>query len=85
MPAQSCAVQTIQGQTEDRTPRIAMSKLTPDMRIALSMEEIARYLGEISQMLGDLAARPNVDNDQLKKIATAAAEIERIVPVLLQR
>ena len=62
-----------------------MSDLTPDMRIAASMEDISRYLGEIKQMLQDLSARPNVDNGQLAKIATAVAEIQRLVPALLKR
>ena len=62
-----------------------MSDLTPDMRIAASMEDISRYLGEIKQMLQDLSARPNVDNAQLAKIATAIAEIQRIVPAMLKR
>ncbi|CAN0484087.1 unnamed protein product [Phaeothamnion confervicola] len=55
------------------------------MRIATSMEDISRYLGEIKQMLQDLSARPNVDNSQLAKIATAITEIQRLVPALLQR
>jgi hypothetical protein len=62
-----------------------MSDLTPDMRIARSMEDISRYLGEIKQMLQDLSARPEIDNRQLAKIATAVAEIQRLVPALLQR
>ncbi len=40
---------------------------TPDMRIADSMEQIARYIGEIKQMLQDLSARPDVDNAQLQR------------------
>ena len=62
-----------------------MSDLTPDMRIARSMEDISRYLGEIKQMLQDLSAQPKIDNRQLTKIATAVAEIQRLVPALLQR
>jgi hypothetical protein len=49
------------------------------------MEDISRYLDEISQMLQQLAARPEVDNDQLARIATATAEIQRINPALLHR
>lgn len=62
-----------------------MSDLTPDKRIATSMEDISRYLGEIKQMLQDLSGRPDVDNGQLAKIATAVTEIQRLVPALLQR
>jgi hypothetical protein len=58
---------------------------TPDMRIADSMEQIAGYMDQIKQMLQDLSARPNVDNAQLQRIATAVAEIQRIVPILLMR
>lgn len=58
---------------------------TADMRIADSMEEIERYVGEIRQMLQDLSARSHVDNEQLKRIADAVSEIQRLVPALLQR
>ena len=58
---------------------------TPDMRIADSMEQIAGYMDEIKQMLQDLSARPNVDNAQLQRIATAVSEIQRIVPIMLMR
>jgi hypothetical protein len=53
------------------------------MRVADSMEEISRYVGEIKQMLWDLCARPDVDNKQLAKIATAITEIQEIVPAML--
>jgi len=56
-----------------------------DVRIAHSMEEIARYTSEIKQMLQDLSVRPEVDNAQLQRIANAASEIARIVPALLLR
>lgn len=48
------------------------------------MEDISRYVGEIKQMLQDLSARPEIDNHQLAKIATAVTEIQRLVPALLQ-
>jgi anti-sigma regulatory factor (Ser/Thr protein kinase) len=64
---------------------MGMLELTPDMRIAVSMEEISRYVGEIKQLLQDLAARPEVDNAQLKRIATAVSEIQRVVPAMLLR
>ena len=69
----------------DEMPRMGMLDLTPDMRIAVSMEDISRYVGEISQMLQVLSDRPGVDNEQLRRIATAVSEIERLVPVLLKR
>jgi hypothetical protein len=69
----------------DLMSRIEMQRPTPEMRIAASMEDIARYLGEINQMLKDLGTRPEVDNGQLARIATAVAEIQRLVPALLQR
>jgi hypothetical protein len=62
-----------------------MPELTPDSRIATSMEDISRYVGEIRQLLHDLAARPDVDNAQLAKIATAVGEIQRLIPAMLQR
>jgi anti-sigma regulatory factor (Ser/Thr protein kinase) len=62
-----------------------MPDLTPESRIATSMEDISRYVGEIRQLLQDLAARPAVDNVQLAKIATAVSEIQRLIPALLQR
>jgi anti-sigma regulatory factor (Ser/Thr protein kinase) len=62
-----------------------MPDLTPESRIATSMEDISRYVGEIRQLLQDLAARPDVDNVQLAKIATAVSEIQRLIPALLQR
>ena len=62
-----------------------MSNLTPDTRIAASMEDISRYLGDIKQMLQDLSARPDVDNGRLARIATAITEIQRLIPALLQR
>jgi len=64
---------------------MGMLDLTPEMRIAVSMEEISRYVGEIRQLLQDLSERPDVDNDKLARIAAAASEIRQIVPVLLHR
>ena len=55
------------------------------MRIAISMEDISRYIGEIKQMLQDLSERPDIDNDQLKRIAVAVSEIQRVIPALLMR
>jgi hypothetical protein len=55
------------------------------MRIAVSMEEISRYVGEIKQLLQELSARPDVDNAQLARIATAVTEIQQVVPALLCR
>lgn len=60
-------------------------QLTPEMRIAVSMEEISRYIAEIKELLQDLSARPDVDNAQLAKIAAAVSEISDVVPALLQR
>ena len=68
-----------------RKPRIAMPDLTPEGRIATSMEDISRYLDEIRQLLQELSARPDVDNEQLARIATATVEIQRIIPALLLR
>lgn len=62
-----------------------MSELTPDARIAASMEDISGYMAEIRQLLQDLSARPEIDNDQLRRIATAVAEIQRVIPMMLQR
>lgn len=64
---------------------MGMLELTPEMRIAVSMEEISRYVAEIKQLVQELAARPDVDNDQLGRIATAASEIQRVIPALLLR
>jgi hypothetical protein len=64
---------------------MGMLELTPDMRIAISMEDISRYIGEIKQMLQDLSERPDIDNDQLKRIAVAVSEIQRVIPALLMR
>jgi hypothetical protein len=58
---------------DDRKWPMGTSDLTPDERIAVSMEDISRYVGEIRQLLQDLAARPEVDNDQLTRIATAVS------------
>jgi hypothetical protein len=69
----------------DRKWTMGTSDLTPDERIAVSMGDISRYVGEIKQLLQDLAARPEVDNDQLTRIATAASEIQRVIPALLKR
>ncbi|ETR75949.1 hypothetical protein X566_22080 [Afipia sp. P52-10] len=55
------------------------------MRIAAATEEVSRYVAEIAQMLKDLASRPAIDNDQLTRIATATAEIQQIVVLMLQR
>ena len=60
-------------------------QLTPEMRIAVSMEEISRYVAEIHGLLQELSARPDVDNAQLAKIAAAVSEISDVVPALLQR
>lgn len=49
------------------------------------MESIAGYMREISELLCELAARPETDNAQLKRVADAAAEIERLLPILLKR
>ena len=68
-----------------RKPSIAMPDMTPEGRIATSMEDISRYLGEIKLLLQELSANPEVDNAQLAKIATAVTEIQRIVPAMLQR
>jgi anti-sigma regulatory factor (Ser/Thr protein kinase) len=62
-----------------------MSNLTPDMRIAVSMEDISRYIAEINLLLQDLGARADVDNEQLARIATAVSEIQRVIPALLHR
>lgn len=62
-----------------------MSDVTPEARIAASMEDISRYIGEIKQLLQELAARPDVDNEQLARIAAAASEIERLLPAMLLR
>jgi hypothetical protein len=64
---------------------MGMLELTPDMRIATSMEDISRYIGEIKQLLQDLSLRPDIDNDQLERIATAVSEIQRVIPALLRR
>jgi hypothetical protein len=64
---------------------MGMLELTPDMRIAISMEDISRYIGEIRQMLQDLSERPDIDNDQLKRIAVAVSEIQCVIPALLMR
>ena len=75
----------IKNKKGDWESRMTTSSATPDMRIADSMEQIARYTDEIKQMLQDLSARPDVDNAQLQRIAIAVAEIQRIVPILLMR
>jgi hypothetical protein len=62
-----------------------MPEMTPDIRIAISMEDISRYIGDIKQLLQDLSERPDVDNDQLQRIATAVSEIQRLIPALLLR
>jgi hypothetical protein len=64
---------------------MGMLEVTPDMRIAISMEDISRYIAEIRQLLQDLSERPGVDNDQLERIAIAASEIQRVIPALLLR
>ena len=70
---------------DDWKSRMAMTDSTADMRIADSMQEIARYVGEIKQMLQDLSERPNVDNEQLHRIAIAVSEIQRLIPAMLLR
>ena len=75
----------IKNKKADWESRMTFPGATPDMRIADSMEQIARYTDEIKQMLQDLSARPDVDNAQLQRIAIAVAEIQRIVPILLMR
>jgi hypothetical protein len=62
-----------------------MSDLTPEARIATSMEDISRYIGEIKQLLQELSERPGIDNVQLAKIASATSEIQRLIPALLLR
>ena len=64
---------------------MGMAQPTPEMRITVSVEEISRYVAEIKQLLQDLSARPDVDNEQLAKIAAAVSEIRDVVPALLQR
>jgi len=64
---------------------MGMAQPTPEMRITVSVEEISRYVGEIKQLLQDLSARPDVDHEQLAKIANAVSEIRDLVPALLQR
>jgi hypothetical protein len=59
-------------------------ELTPYARIAVSMEDISRYVEEIKQLLQDLSARPEVDNEQLARIAKAVSEIKDVVPALLK-
>ncbi|MDQ8726205.1 hypothetical protein [Bradyrhizobium sp. LHD-71] len=62
-----------------------MSDVTPETRIASSMEDISRYLGEIRELLQDLSERPEVDNERLGRIAAAVSEIREIVPAMLHR
>ena len=64
---------------------MGMLELTPDMRIAASMEDISRYIGEIRQLLQDLSERPDVDSHQLTRIAVAVSEIQQVIPALLLR
>jgi hypothetical protein len=73
------------GTNKNWKPTMGMPKLTPDMRIAVSMEDISSYIAEIKQLLQDLGARAEVDNEQLARIATAVSEIQRIIPALLHR
>jgi len=70
---------------DDWKSRVVMSGSAADMRIADSMEEIARYVGEINQMLQHLSDRPGIDNAQLTRIAAAVCEIHGLVPALLLR
>jgi hypothetical protein len=70
---------------KSRKSKMGMLELTPDMRIATSMEDISRYIGEIKQLLHDLSRRPEIDNNQLKRIAIAVSEIQRVIPALLLR
>jgi hypothetical protein len=60
-------------------------QLTPEMRIAVSTEEISHYVAEIEELQQDLSARADVDNVQLAKIAAAVFEIRDVVLALLQR
>lgn len=72
--------------TNDREPSLAdAGHETADLRIADSLESIAGYMREMSELLRELAARPGIDNVQLTRVATAAAEIQRLVPMLLKR
>jgi len=72
--------------TKDREPSLAdAGHETADLRIADSVESIAGYLREISELLREIAARPETDNAQLTRLANAAAEIERLLPILLKR
>lgn len=72
--------------TKDREPSLAdAGHETADLRIADSVESIAGYLREISELLREIAARPETDSAQLTRLANAAAEIERLLPILLKR
>jgi hypothetical protein len=62
-----------------------MPDMTPEGRIATSMEEISRYLGEINLLLRELSARPGVDSAKLARIATATDEMQRVIPAMLLR
>lgn len=64
---------------------MTMPDLNPEMRMATAAEEVSRYVGEIAQMLRDLSSRPDVDNEQLTRIATAATEIQHITSLMLRR
>ena len=72
--------------TKNREPSLAdAGHETADLRIADSLESIAGYMRQISELLQELAARPETDNTQLNRIATATAEIQRLLPMLLKR
>lgn len=62
-----------------------MLDATPETRIATAAEDVSRYVGEIAEMLRNLSSRPNIDNEQLTRIATAVTEIQHIASLMLQR
>ena len=62
-----------------------MPDSTPEMRMATAAEEVSRYVGEIAEMLRDLSSRPDIDNEQLTRIATAVTEIKHITSLMLRR
>lgn len=62
-----------------------MPDSNPEMRMATAAEEVSRYVGEIAEMLRDLSSRPDIDNEQLTRIATAVTEIKHITSLMLRR
>jgi anti-sigma regulatory factor (Ser/Thr protein kinase) len=64
---------------------INMPDSNPEMRMATAAEEVSRYVGEIAEMLRDLSSRPDIDNEQLTRIATAVTEIKHITSLMLRR